>query len=576
MRDVEARERDDDVDEDDDDDDDAKGARGGGPRANVEVNAKTRARAKDDDDVDVEKVFRNYQPINEGANCEPVASDEKEFARLLRGFHDGDAEAILRECRGEDNAPYDEETIASMMAGLREHGKTIHAPFCFTRGAIAIKRKMCMNEWMFALRVELEQRMKNKEITAEELWAPRQRYAECEIGVYISRAGGDIAEWHSDTNDNLTLQLTGSKIWEVEDLELEDLERDSWVARTQPLTLRNSSLADEPRCGMDYLTHTRSTFVPFAHNAASLTSHSLKPKARTNGATRYRLDAGHTLCTKAGQYHRVTPVGATLCVSIDVRLTPFQDAVWNAEIYFLCMRQSWVDRAPKSLENFRAELRERGRPRFMPFQPEFSDGLVLGATLDYIAGLTFDARGELYHKRNDQYIYMHDIYTFQEPDPKYRALYFNPMCACSVSTSGAYHIVNIRSTSSLTNKDYMSEFNIYIRRYSQEDELNNNTYDLHEWFENPSKFNSREAERVRISKSDKRLYIPPDVLKLRFVLHRASVLVPCMGVPEDCLGLEFFESLPRNPNENAREAPLIVHHGRKYTSRDDDGPGFPI
>ena len=42
-------------------------------------------------------------------------------------------------------------------------------------------------------------------------------FGECEVGVYVSVANGDVAEWHRDVCDNATIQLAGSKKWQVEE-----------------------------------------------------------------------------------------------------------------------------------------------------------------------------------------------------------------------------------------------------------------------------------------------------------------------------------------------------------------------
>ena len=354
---------------------------------------------------------------------------------IARGFHGGDAEKILRECRDENNAPYDEQTISGMMEDLMERGKTIHAPFCFTRGALALKLAVL------------------KYCAARD---SHPRYSECEIGVYVSRAGGDVAEWHTDTNDNFTIQLSGSKLWELGRC----IERSSDGSMTS-----NSSLTDEPRCGIDY--HTREQggkFVPFARNVNASgiiptgTGHDWKRGVRA--PERCILREGDCLATQAGQYHRVSPIGKGLSVSVNVRLTPYQRYVWKSELYFLRKSSNADIIDITSMDELAL------RPRLRAFHVKHSDGLVLGLKLAPSpkgSNVKKEAPGEYY---------------------------MNPMCACSAARTADGCVINIKCTSALTNKEYMNEFNLYVAVGNRDSDCK----DLCDVFESPIAFNYYAAQ----------------------------------------------------------------------------------
>ena len=388
---------------------------------------------------------------------EDIDEDIGMWNTIMKGFHDGDPESILRECRDEDNVPYDEQTISGMMDGLMEHGKTIHAPFCFTRGAVGLKH---------AIYNQLHDTGADAE--ALELWCGLHKdynassgmldergddatamYAECEIGVYISRAGGDIAEWHTDRNDNFTIQLKGSKLWEVER-----------IGRTYTGSMTsNASLAVEPSCGVDYLTRDHGEFGPFARNInATKSTSAYKNKDDRSVPERYMIREGECFGTRAGQYHRVTPVGGGLSISVNIRLTPYQSNVWKSEVYFL--RLSATGARAKGVAKLTPEDELDLRPRFGPFDVRYSDGLVLGCGSE--TPFNIGETGEW------------------DTSEGYSELYMNPMCACSTSMTADGFVLNIKCTSALTNKEYMNEFNVYVQMRA---------YKMDEIFSSPMAFN---------------------------------------------------------------------------------------
>ena len=65
----------------------------------------------------------------------------------LRAFHGGDVTKILRECRDGSNEAYDDDDVEAAMEALTRDGTTINAPFCFTAGAIGLKRALHLEAW---------------------------------------------------------------------------------------------------------------------------------------------------------------------------------------------------------------------------------------------------------------------------------------------------------------------------------------------------------------------------------------------------------------------------------------------
>jgi len=108
----------------------------------------------------------------------------------------------------------------------------------------------------------------------------------------------------------------------------------------------------------------------------------------------------------------------------------------------------------------------------------------------------------------------------------------HPSCACAVRDDderGDYHVFNVKATSALTNKDLMSEFNIYVRRDSvREGEMRA--------FNSPVDFIEAELGRLERQSPDRgndRRLVARDsgefsdaVSSLRGVLYDANILLP--------------------------------------------------
>ena len=436
------------------------------------------------------------------------------------GFHGGDAREILLRCRRGDNEPYDEEDVDAMLEDLKELGKTVNAPFCCARGAVELKRLARLESWRRWRRGTHEARgfsFLKYARTSDVLHVYGGAdfgFGECEVGVYVSVANGDIAEWHRDVGDNATIQITGSKKWEVEDCVLDatqahrernkrvNFRNDGFI---RPFVgelagmSRNASLEDERTCGVDHFAQPET--LPRAH---PIDFGATPPPNERYEALGHRMrsvllkrvvNAGDTICVPRGRFHRVTPVGEEVSVSVDLRMTNIERGEWRAEAAYLrefMLAGLWGDArdAVKKLDErpFGEFPQMLATPiRWLPFEEEFSDGLVLGARLEYIVGAVDNA----YDRRDTLKTYMAMPKRFHDSDDTVRrleeggetlgpdvyrrdgtitpAVFFNPVCTCSITDSSGhpdYDVLNIKATSALTNKDLMNEFNIYIRKGS--------------------------------------------------------------------------------------------------------------
>ena len=444
----------------------------------------------------------------------PMAREHFERVRD-DGFHGGDAREILLRCRSSDNEPYDAEDVDAMLGDLKELGKTVNAPFCCARGAVELKRLARLESWRRWRRGRHEARgfsfLKYAQ-TSDVLHVYGGAdfgFGECEVGVYVSVANGDIAEWHRDVGDNATIQITGSKKWEVEDCMLDATrahqERVTWrsdgfirqfVGELAGMS-RNASLEDARTCGVDHFAQPET--LPRAHPidfGAPPPERYVALGHRMRSVLRERVvNAGDTICVPRGRFHRVTPVGEEVSVSVDLRMTNIERGEWRAEAAYLrefMLAGLWGDArdAVKKLDErpFGEFPQMLATPiRWLPFEEEFSDGLVLGARLEYIVGAVdnaYDRRDTLktylampkrFHDSDDTVRRLEDDGKTLGPDVYRRdgtitpAVFFNPVCTCSITDSSEhpdYDVLNIKAASALTNKDLMNEFNIYIRKGS--------------------------------------------------------------------------------------------------------------
>ena len=454
-----------------------------------------------------------FRRADDTPTASPRVMDEQTFKHILEGFYGGDVEAILNSCRDESNEAWSEAHVEEAMRALHEDGKTINAPFCFAPGAIELKRLMHLESWRVLRRGGASDRGDSDVNTWQRRFDTRAyehahrdsetafatcadptfdgqlvcgvHSGECEVGVYVSRAGGDVAEWHRDIGNNFTVQLTGGKEWEVEHY----TQRDGRGV----VAFNNAALIDKPRCGADY-------FLQPPAWPRSVDKSTVK---------RFCINAGESVSISKGRFHRVTPVGKDISVSIDVRVTSFSVEERFAEGTFLRYlatrsRDEWLKPFFQQVTTFADSPLVRGdvfppclndfpMPQicWLPFETDFSDGLVLGARLKYIVGAATNVAGHF-----DTYSSYSSIMS-QKIDDELVGLVFNPVCTCACTTTGKYHVLNIKATSAITNRDLMSEFNIYVDRSSvNEREM--------EAFENPFTFvrsesrNASKVQRIRV------------------------------------------------------------------------------
>ena len=178
----------------------------------------------------------------------PLATslDEEVAGRLHDAFCEGDVSRVLERCRKPDNSPYSQEERDEMERDLEAHARTINLPYCFCRGA--------------------------RELTAAVVESLGEMVNDVEVGVYISRAGGDVAEWHCDNNHNITIQLSGAKQWQV---------LPAGCARADGAR----GMFDAPRNRPEQM----------------------QPVGATSGATCYELGRASVLYLPPGDWHRVLP-----------------------------------------------------------------------------------------------------------------------------------------------------------------------------------------------------------------------------------------------------------------------------
>ena len=274
--------------------------------------------------------------------------------RLHDAFCEGDIPTILTECRKPDNSEYTAEEREEMERDLEAHARTLNLPYCFCRGA----------RHLYAAVVDALGEMVN----------------DVEVGVYISRVGGDVAEWHCDSNHNITIQLAGCKDWHV--------------------LPGGTTRADGSR-GM---------FDPPRSRAEQL-----QAVPATTSAQCFALAPGSVLYLPPGEWHRVVP-SSGLSFSVDIRIGHLTAAKWMSEaLYASTMhvamqppRQppdaaaaaallpvgpmhniiSKHDAVPRTLDGCDWLLRCRV-PRAFPCESALSDGLHRSASLTFLEARDF-------------------------------------------------------------------------------------------------------------------------------------------------------------------------------------------
>ena len=194
---------------------------------------------------------------------------------MLAAFADGDTATILAQCRKPSNAHYSEEEMSELERDLEVSARTINMPYCFTPGARALVSAFLSEPACSDLGNDVE------------------------AGVYISRVGGDIAEWHCDGNHNFTIQLEGAKEWQ--------------------------HMPSGPRTGA-----SRGMFDAASNRAEQLCSASVPA---TGTPTRRVLEPGSVLYLPPGEWHRVVPLEGR-SVSVDLHIGELTRGKWLAEALY--------------------------------------------------------------------------------------------------------------------------------------------------------------------------------------------------------------------------------------------------
>ena len=328
--------------------------------------------------------------------------------RLLGGFADGDVSELLHMCRKADNSKYSAEECQEMERDLDAHGRTLNLPYCFSPGAC--------------------------EIHSAFLDACDTLANDIEVGMYASKAGGDIADWHCDANHNFTIQV-------------------GTAARTLPPITRNSNrpiphVFENQLCGCKEwqtaakgeVADSRGMLDAPRNRAEQLSEQATAPF----GGRRFSLTSGSLLYLPPGEWHRVSPrCGGSL--SVDVRLGHLSAAKWLCEVLYAslalpCCRgdhaaiigtaaasgigpggdtqlalhslgQHLTAQTPRSLAVgapvtsgmplVSALLARCPLPRQPPADPELSDGLNRGADLAWLQARGFLAAEEHVQRGNE-------------------------------------------------------------------------------------------------------------------------------------------------------------------------------
>ena len=277
-----------------------------------------------------------------------LGGDEEAVEAMVDSFCEADVSRLIATCRKPCNSRFSSDEMAEMERDLDSHGRTLNLPYCFCRGAKALH----------AAAVDAFGELAN----------------DIEVGVYLSNAGGDVAEWHKDANHNFTIQLTGAKEWRV----LPGGEKGADGPR---------GMFDPPRNRAEQL-HARSGLPPLGEAAC------------------YSLAPGSVLYVPPGHWHRVVPTeGGSL--SVDVRIGHLTAAKWLSEALFATSEARRAAGLPSHSDAVvmpssdmsdlatrwdsgggfgkEAALRRCPVPRVLPCEDAFSDGLQRAASLAFLA-----------------------------------------------------------------------------------------------------------------------------------------------------------------------------------------------
>eukprot|EP01064_Diplonema_japonicum_P025882 TRINITY_DN372_c1_g1_i1.p1 TRINITY_DN372_c1_g1~~TRINITY_DN372_c1_g1_i1.p1 ORF type:complete len:435 (+),score=108.39 TRINITY_DN372_c1_g1_i1:74-1306(+) len=277
--------------------------------------------------------------------------DEDLMEMVRKGFSEGAVAEVLPDCRKDDNTGYSPEEMKDIEDGYEEQKKTINMPLCDTKGAAMIRNSFIKH-------------------------FPHHGN-DVEVGVYYSRTGGEKAQWHSDNNHNLTIQVLGEKTWSC--------------AKGSTHTVRSKAKLDPPKNHSEQLE--KSTYFNES-NASQVTSYTLTP--------------GTAFYIPPGWWHTVASVGRYDSFSIDLRIGNVLHAKWICEAVFSGLQERFHQVSHPSsamgmqdynngvsdglkrqmeyvAENIVNMAQSHPIPRALPSQWRLSNGFARVGTLEYLS-----------------------------------------------------------------------------------------------------------------------------------------------------------------------------------------------
>lgn len=355
-----------------------------------------------------EDFFENYW----GRSCYTTKLDKNVLDRLRAGFWNGKLSSVIPQCRKDDNTAYTCTEAGNMEDDL-DIGRTLNLPFCFTPGALEMKSAF------------IEQGTgKGNDI---------------EIGVYVSKYGGETTSWHFDNNHNITIQLYGEKDW-------------------HHIPGSSSTVSSRAMQGVARNRFEQLCRIPPTGNGGN----------DNDEITCQNLRAGTVIYLPPGHWHQVrTASGKSRSFSVDIRVANMLQSKWICEAIYAGLLEDFYVAADEignrrgsfiSERDFRdgalsdgveqqkshltanlEQMLQCSKPlRWIPFQRRYSDGMNTGGTLSFLKEKSF----------------ISDIVPTRSS-----VIGVNCMVAislrCRASSSGSKLLIDLRSESALTTMEYL-------------------------------------------------------------------------------------------------------------------------
>eukprot|EP01060_Flectonema_neradi_P014970 TRINITY_DN21671_c0_g1_i1.p1 TRINITY_DN21671_c0_g1~~TRINITY_DN21671_c0_g1_i1.p1 ORF type:complete len:485 (+),score=112.18 TRINITY_DN21671_c0_g1_i1:38-1456(+) len=327
------------------------------------------------------------------------------FEKLKKGFGDGELSNVLQYCRKDDNTRYTPSEMDTLEDDFLNGKKTVNMPLCFTEGADELRNAFLAEFPNLGNDVE--------------------------VGVYFSRTGGEIAQWHSDNNHNITIQVSGTKEWHCRP-------GSRHTERSKALTEAPKNFHDQRNSQLD--RRSASAFPPQT----------------------YVLDPGTVIYLPPGHWHSVVSTGEEDSFSIDIRVGNIVHAKWIAEAMYNGLFGEFHGTAGASglalsKEDYQQQSMSKGiseQARYLrkhvvsmlntcppipsiPFERERSNGFHRGATISWLLEKL---------QRNT---------SVQPPFQLQSRFGLHPMIALSVKLLPNYCILYMFSESTLTTMEYI-------------------------------------------------------------------------------------------------------------------------